>query len=708
MQQVPHTVSPHACWIGPASWQDQVKPDVQSPYALRKVFSLDQSPKRVTLNITAAWRYNLWINGTFIHHGPARAFPEHMLYDTLDVTAHVQQGDNVIAVLLIPCPGVPGYTPVTRSGLWVEGNITTMDNQSHPLVSDTSWQMRKADWINFHHLFISLAVGQQEHFDATRVPRHWKTDPSPSLEGWRSPMLLGTHPTPPWWNLSARPHALLTETPITAKTVWQGTLTEKLPELPDNPAIAFNQAKIDEQVCEPCVQSTLTIEPKQIITLDFGHTQLIRPGMVFEPVDHPARLCLFYDITMKERPTAMTGFGTEREGFCDSITISDNELSWHAQLARGFRFMTLCNTSDQAITLTLDCHVVTYPFDEPVTPDFSESWMRDVWDTSVRTLRSSCFDAIVDTCSREQMCWTLDACLAGEATYVTFGECSLWRRCLQLIGQGIDEHGCPRAVVPADVSFMVLFDQTLYWLVSCERYVAKTMDRSLIDEIAEPAERLLTLCRSQVTSEKLFVPPDYSWHFVDWAPIPRMAYSMPINAMMAWACDAAIALYDSAIGKVLSPCLRDALQHFFDDAAGCYRNHNEPKVDVGVQSTFNHVQHTVSHGIHANGLALQLQLPGDEHRKRVNAWMLKQLAEPFTSASVMGPGWVALLLEPLVCDGHGDAVQDYLRSVHGRYVKHGVPTWPEGFGGNESVYVYNTAHGWGAAVNVLIKQLMER
>lgn len=702
MKQVPQTAMHTPCWIGPANWQDQVKPDVQHPYALRKVITIDKPITRAMLNITGAWRYNLWINGTFVNHGPARCFPEHMLYDELDISAYLHVGENVIAVLLIPSPGVPGYTPVTRSGLWIDGSITCGDNHV-PVVSDTSWQIRKADWINFHHLFISLAVGQQEHFDAQREIANWKSDPTLDPTGWQTPMLLGTHPTPPWWNLSPRPHHLLTEQPICGRHAWEGQTTTTISECPVNPAKAFNAMSLLGQfVCDDD-QPMIALKPGQIITLDFGHTQLIRPGLKISQSQSGSKLLLYYDIAIKDRPTAMRGFGTEREGFCDSLTLSDSDLHWHAMLPRGFRFLTFTNIGNAPVTFLPDCHVITYPFDEPKTPAFDDSFLNDIWQTSIRTLRSSCFDSIVDTCSREQMCWTLDACLAGEAAHVTFGETKLWRRCLQLIAQGIDAHGCPHAVVPSDVSFMVLFDQTMYWLVSCHRYVQRTGDNTLLAEIAMPAERFLALCASHMTEENLFVPPNYSWHFVDWAPIPRHAYSMPINAMLLWASDAACSLYDSPVGKALSSGLRHALPRFYDDEQGCYRNHLQPKCDVAIQGTFNHTQDNATHGVHANALALQVGL---SHQTQVTTWLLDMLKTPEKQGSRMGPGWVEIILGPLVERGHGDAVVECIKATFGKLTDQKVPTWPEGFVHDATANTcYNTAHAWGSVVNVLLMKI---
>jgi hypothetical protein len=695
------------CWIGPANWQDQVKPDTQHPYALRKVITIDQPITQAKLNITAAWRYLLYINGKFINHGPARCFPEHMLYDELDIAEHLNVGKNVIAVILIPTTGVPGYSIVSRNGLWCDGKITC-NNQTIPLLSDTNWQIRKAEWINFHHLYISLAVGQQEHYDGQREPADWKTDPDLDVTDWQNPMFLGTHPTPPWWNLSPRPHRLLVESPIDSNMTWEGQLESAIPDLPANPAIAFNKAAVCGHALNLKTTDPIELAPQQIVTLDFGHTQLIRPGLTFDSAQAGTRLLLCYDIALNDRPTAMIGFGTKNEGFCDTVTLGQQTQHWQAIQPRGFRFMSIINTGSSTVELMPNCQVVQYPFDQLVTPQLPDQSLLNVWDTSVRTLRASCFDAIVDTCSREQMCWTLDACIAGEAAFHTFGETKLWRRCLQLIAQGIDEHGCPRAVVPSDVSFMVLFDQTMYWLISCSAYLKLVDDDSLIDEIKAPAERFLKLCASHMTEEKLYVPPNYSWHFVDWVPIPRQAYSLPINAMLGWATGQAMQWLDSDIAKQIHTDLHASFMRFYDPQATCFANHVRPQCEVGVENTFNHTQDNATHSLHGNAMLLHTSWLDRAQCSQVESAMLKMLANPGIPESKMGPGWSHIILSPLYQAGYQQEVLAYLNATYGRLTAAQTPTWPEGFAyGDQRISLHNTAHAWGASVNILLATMKD-
>ena len=64
----------------------------------RKSFSLAQRPEKALLYITADDYYKVWLNGHFITQGPAPSYDFQYAYNTVDVTAYLTEGENVLAV----------------------------------------------------------------------------------------------------------------------------------------------------------------------------------------------------------------------------------------------------------------------------------------------------------------------------------------------------------------------------------------------------------------------------------------------------------------------------------------------------------------------------------------------------------------------------------------------------------------------------------
>lgn len=691
----------NAMWIGPAAWQTDADPVSQHPFLFRRDVVLPSPVDEAVLDITAHARYVLFINGRFVNAGPARCYPNRQLVDTVPIAPYLRIGHNAIAVYLMSSTGVTGYSVTTRPGLYIHSRIR-IGGHLQAVVSDASWFVRVTDWISSEGFLTSLPTGTQEHLDLSHRPANVLDG---SLEGFAPVRVLGPFGTPPFLTLEPRPIPLLHERPITPHLHYVGRCAPHPWPISGNLARQFQAAEVTGSFCNPTPADEILLDTQKanVITLDFAKTRFIRPG--FEVMEgHPyCRVELYYDIACAERPTVMRGFNSAREGFCDSVNAPQAGDHFATLHPRGFRFMTLRLSGNGHCRLRMACRSVDYPFADLKSPVARDPVLQAIWQTSAETLRSASNDVFVDTCSRENVLWTLDACLSGKAACDTFGEHKLWRRCLSLISQGIDQAGIPHAVVPSQDSFMILFDQTLYFVISCQDYVKATGDASLAVEVRPAIERFLTLCLKQITSEGLFVPPAYSWHFVDWAPMVKRAYSFPINALLVLALEAAATLTPDKKGSVFlqtADSLKAALLRFWDERENCYRNHIEPTVAIEQESTFNapKPEDTLPHGLHTNALALRCRLGSPVQQSQAAAWMARQLERPFGPHNHFGPGWCELILNPLFDYGFGPQALDFIRRIYGRLLETGAPTWPEGF----DPHPYNTAHGWGAVVNCIL------
>jgi hypothetical protein len=92
-----------ASWIGVADVQKQdLLKDVNQWTCFRKTVHLDQVPRQAVARIAVDSKYWLWINGGLVvlegelKRGPT---PEDTYYDQVDLTAHLREGENTIAVL---------------------------------------------------------------------------------------------------------------------------------------------------------------------------------------------------------------------------------------------------------------------------------------------------------------------------------------------------------------------------------------------------------------------------------------------------------------------------------------------------------------------------------------------------------------------------------------------------------------------------------
>ena len=338
-----------------------------------------------------------------------------------------------------------------------------------------------------------------------------------------------------------------------------------------------------------------------------------------------------------------------------------------------------------------------------------DAFLQRVWDTSIATLRAATTDVIGEP-ARENVLWTFDACVGGKAAYYSFGDTAMWRHCLELVAQGIDADGIPNAVVPAGYSFMVLIDQALYWVHSCKEYYWATGDRAFLARQAPAIQRLLHFCKQHMTEDGLFIPSSFAWHWVDWAPLNKQPYSMPINGLLLLAAQAANALANEAQGQfgalqALSQALCDqlcaSLLAFYDAQENCFRAHLPAGGDHPVSSINRSTP--VTFDLHSNALACLTGLGSPAQRAGAVTKMMQLLDAAAPAVATVdeqpfGIAWTQLILEPIFALGHVAAGMRYLRRYFQPFLDLNAATWAEDF----VPEIHNTAHGWGACVNSLL------
>jgi alpha-L-rhamnosidase len=151
-----------ACRIVPgqiAIQQEEINPDllkkfwpswwIEDPLAapaeygvfhFRKSFDLAEKPDRFIIHISADNRYQLFVNGNFITYGPSRGDLLNWRFESLDISAGLREGKNVVAVLVWNAGEHRPFSQMTRqTGLIVAGN----GPEEAVLNSDDSWKVIK-------------------------------------------------------------------------------------------------------------------------------------------------------------------------------------------------------------------------------------------------------------------------------------------------------------------------------------------------------------------------------------------------------------------------------------------------------------------------------------------------------------------------------------------------------------------------------------
>src|SRR5665213_3315796 len=104
----------------------------------RKTFHITSIPSSAKLNITADARYEIYVNGQFVGHGPVRSWPQIWSVDEYDIAPMLRRGKNVISVLVLHW-GISTFQYIdAKPGLLAEIHLPG----KRTMVTDGSWKSR--------------------------------------------------------------------------------------------------------------------------------------------------------------------------------------------------------------------------------------------------------------------------------------------------------------------------------------------------------------------------------------------------------------------------------------------------------------------------------------------------------------------------------------------------------------------------------------
>lgn len=169
----------------------------------RNTFDLTNVPERGQLSLFADSRYHLIVNGTFLSFGPARAYPEHPMYDTLDIVPFLKEGVNTISVIVISNGTATFQLRHQPPAFWAWGDIGGTS-----LETPGTWKAHRAEGYDAAAPRGNFATGPVEIYDERLDAdlRGWQE--SDYDDGsWQTPV---TVPRDHWGDLFLRDIPMLT------------------------------------------------------------------------------------------------------------------------------------------------------------------------------------------------------------------------------------------------------------------------------------------------------------------------------------------------------------------------------------------------------------------------------------------------------------------------------------------------------------------
>jgi len=429
----------------------------------RRQLQLAAKPRRAAGWICADSRYRLEVNGRRVQWGPPPCDPRWAEADPLDLTDHLQPGENALAATVMFYGAGDGTWPLGKPGLlfWLE--IEHADGRMEKLVSNADWQtLLCRAWRPGHPKRWYLRALQEE-FDAQLYPHGWSQSDFQTDSRWLAAMPLGGSPNQPALatnyteyqldigggpadtQLRPRSIPLLQESlvPVTrlAETYWldwritpQDYFDFRVPD-------AYQAQRGDLAGETAPGQWRVELDGKRGSALTFEFTDQIIgwPGFTIEaPAGTIIELLVHESHALGASPLLDTHFYswtrfTCREGRNEFETFDFESLRWlqlHIHNAKG------------PVTIS-DVHIRRRVFPWPNQPQLrtSEAALQRLFDASFNTLSASAQETLMDGGGRERQQYSGDCGHQLHAIHLGLGERRLVARYLTTFSQGLTKDG---------------------------------------------------------------------------------------------------------------------------------------------------------------------------------------------------------------------------------------------------------------------------
>lgn len=479
----------------------------------------------LNLRISANSRYRLWINGRAVGSGPQKGDPGCWFYDEYQVSDHLRQGINVLAVKVVAYPGYAAsgganYGPLSIMAngagpyLMVDGCVTGARGRilAELTTGHAPWLGAPDRAVNWEIEPISFWMGAMERVDGRFLPQGWPAHPEP--DGFMEAAVLW----PAYGAPSALDYGLIPPLPLHARTLpllyeTPGRFAQAMPHRdPDRLPIPFKD-----------MQGEAVLAPKKAYAIELD-AQVLQTGFFVLPMDGGtnSRIRIRYAESYYQPGPSGPVKGRRDDasgtlmGHADHYIVSGRETAYEPFWFRTFRFVRIeVDTGDVPLTLGAPWYLETgYPLSDRAEIQSSLDWVGPVWDISLRTLKRCMHETYEDCPYYEQLQYTMDTRLQILFTYMVSGDTRLAQRAMEdyhrsLLPEGILQSRYPSQqpqVIPGFAIFFILMLEDYHW---------QTGQTAFIRRYRPTMDAVLEWFHCRIGKDGLLEHMGY-WEFADW------------------------------------------------------------------------------------------------------------------------------------------------------------------------------------------------
>ncbi|TKK65579.1 alpha-rhamnosidase [Ilyomonas limi] len=680
----------HKRWDAKWILADPAAPHQYGVYHFRKTVRLDNVPPHFIVHVSADNRYKLYVNGTMVSLGPARADLFHWNFETVDIAPYLKKGNNVLASVVWNFGEWRQEAQITlQTAFIMQGNTAT----EAIVNTDASWKCAKDTAYNplpvdIHYAYYVAGPGERVDFNA--YPQRWE-QPDFNDESWKqaSPVFnglpKGVFDYTYGWMLVPRSIPQVELTPQRLQSVRTVSGTTIPPAFP-----ATKQA------------FTVPANTQVSILLDQGFETNAYPVLQFSG-GKGATITIGYTEALykKEGDKVIYQKGNRNEvagkafvGVFDEVTADGkNNQTFTALSWRTFRYVQLTiQTSAAPLTINDFYGIYTgYPFQYNATFDAGDTLLNTILEVGWRTARDCAVETYMDCPYYEQLQYVGDTRIQALVSLYNSGDDRLMRNAIKQIHDSRLAEGITLSRYPSYTP-QEIPPFSLWWIGMVHDYWMYRDDTAFVKQFLPGVRDVLTFFSRYQGGDGSLQHAPY-WEFTDWSegngwqngmpPLGSDGASAVLDFQLLWAYQLAAQL-EEQLG------MQEYAQLYKQKAVQLTQTINTKYWDEGRGLYADTKEHNFF-SQHANTLAV---LTGTVDEKKAANIANKLLNDTsLTQATVYFKYYVN---RALVKAGLGDLYLDQL-GLWKDNLAYGMTTWAEMSDINAS---RSDCHAWGASPNI--------
>ena len=697
-------VFPHAFWL-------KLPPPDRDPrdrrYQLRKTFELETVPARAEICVTADAKYSLYVNGRFVHFGPARGFQAHWPFDRIDIAPYLRPGRNVIAAMLYTF-GLGNYTYAYagEQGFLLGGAAGGID-----LSTDETWKIRVAPGYLCAVARGSGQYGFQESYDFRQAEDNWFA-PDYDDSSWDE------NPEPhmriagcmPWHRFEERALPLLTNEVIPAVRRLSVSRHTPAPDGWQELRHIYHSYRQEDFRWEEAAASGDTVIFEDGIAaqlIDFGEETVgklrleINSAAEGQILDYLTCECVKDGAPCipraKVHPSTLYGGRLILRAGRNELEIT---LPW------GFRYVVLwIHGEGGGLSVKLSNRRTWYPLDVHGTFSASDPALVRIWEMCVRTQRCCTVDSYIDCPWRENAQWWGDALVQSQNTFRLAADARVLARGLRQIGEQRSPNGLTYGMAPTVGHTCILPDYSAMWLVTLWAHYFQTGSTELYRELTDTVDSVLGYFRTEADLNGGLAPYDRRyWLFLDWCP-PLFKDGTPtlLNLIWLWGLKQVRIVAEAAHDHARTERFDAEIAKLSDAITARLYDPETKLLYDGLRWDGMPVD---THAPHAAAIAILLDLLPEAHE----TW-IREILLPLVKSSRGNPiqpsaYFMFYIFQALKKKGCRQEVFDCICCWWGEFVQAGCSTTPEGFLEQATPGGWSFCHAWSSHPLVHFSELL--